>query len=71
MQSMCAQLGKINVGTHVLQCEVIFAGRATLWKDNAVPEQWEASIGGSKLPQLQGAALTEYQALKNKPLQIV
>ena len=68
VQSMCAQLNKVNVGTHGLQCEVIFAGRAPLWKDNAVPEQWEASICGSKLPQLKGAALTEYQTLNNENL---
>ena len=67
VQSMCAQLNKVTLGTHQLQCEVISAGIFPLWKDNAVPEQLEATIGGNKLPQLTGAALKEYQAMSTKP----
>ena len=43
VESMCAQLNKVSLGTHQLQCQVVFAGRSSLWKDNAaVPEPCEA-----------------------------
>ena len=62
VQSLCAQLNQVKIGTHQLQCEVTFAGRASLWQPS-VPEQWDATIGGNQLPQLAGEALQEYQAL--------
>ena len=62
VQTLCAQLNQVRIGTHQLQCKVIFVGRAQLWQP-AVPEQWDADIGGNKIPTLTGEALQEYQAM--------
>ena len=35
VESLCAQLNKVKLGTRALQCQVVFAGRAPLHKDLA------------------------------------
>ena len=66
VQSLCAQMNELTVGTHQLQCQVIFTGRAPLEHVHEAPEQWEVTIGGIKLPKTTGADLAEYQRISNK-----
>ena len=62
VQTLCAQLNQIRIGTHQVQCKVIFVGRAQLWQP-AVPEQWDATIGGNKIPKHTGEALQPLQKI--------
>ena len=66
VQTLSAKMKPIMIGTHSLNCELVLTGRAPLHRELAAPEQWEATIGGNKLPQLTGEAWTEYQAMKKK-----
>ena len=66
VQTLCAKLRPIMIGTHALNCELVFSARAHLQRVVAAPEQWEAIIGDHRLPQLTGEAWEDYQAMRTK-----
>ena len=58
VQSLCELLNHVHVGTHKITCIVCFEGRSKIYKDDPVSE-WEATIGGHKVPMLTPDELKE------------